>query len=220
VSGWRVAVIVPAHNESVLLPACLAALHADPVPKRLIVVADACTDDTAALAVAAGAEVVTIEAGNVGRARAAGVTRALDAGPRGLWLATTDADSRVPPGWLDRQLRHAVAGADLVAGTVVVDDWSGWPSFLEPRYQARYRRAMGSHVHGANLGFSAAAYLAAGGFPALTHDEDRALAARVRSAGGRVVTDGGCPVRTSARPDGRTPYGFAGHLLGLAAEAR
>jgi hypothetical protein len=74
-------------------------------------------------------------------------------------------------------------------------------------------------VHGANLGFSAAAYLAAGGFPALAHDEDRALVARVRGAGRRVVTDGGCPVRTSARPDGRAPHGFAGHLLGLAAEA-
>jgi hypothetical protein len=33
-----------------------------------------------------------------------------------------------------------------------------------------------------------------------------------------VVTDARCPVRTSARPDGRAPHGFAAHLLALAAE--
>lgn len=218
--------VVPAHDEAVLLPGCLAALgraiERAGAPVRLIVVADACGDDTADIAAAAGAEAVVIGERNVGRARAAGFGRALDAGAGGLWLATTDADSRVPPGWLRWQLRHAAAGADLVVGTVEVDDWSGWPGPLASRYERRYRANVAAHrhehVHGANLGFSAAAYVAAGGFPGLAHDEDRALVGRVRAGGGRVVTDARCPVLTSARPDGRAPHGFAAHLQSLAAE--
>ncbi|GIM96180.1 glycosyltransferase [Paractinoplanes toevensis] len=219
----RVAVIVPAHDEQSLLPACLSALRAAaaPVNARLIVVADACTDDTALVAAAGGADVVTIEERNVGRARAAGVEQALRGGA--YWLATTDADSRVPPNWLHWQLDHARTGADLVAGTVEVDDWSGWPGPLPSRYERLYRELVAGvrhgHIHGANLGFRASAYRAAGGFPELPRDEDRGLVARVRASGGRVVTDAGCPVRTSARPDGRAPHGFAAHLHGLASDS-
>ena len=47
-------VVVPAHDEEALLPACLAALRraagALHVPVHLLVVADACTDGTAAVA--------------------------------------------------------------------------------------------------------------------------------------------------------------------------
>ena len=67
-------VVVPAHNEEELLPACLAALREAAgvagVPVRLLVVADACTDATAAVAAAGGAEVIRIRARNVGAARA------------------------------------------------------------------------------------------------------------------------------------------------------
>jgi glycosyltransferase involved in cell wall biosynthesis len=223
----RVAVVVPAHDESALLPACLSALTVaaaaiGPVPVELVVVADACTDDTAERAAAAGAEVVVTTARRVGVARAAGVRHALRGGPAGLWLATTDADSRVAPDWLGWLLRHAADGADLVAGTVAVDDWTGWPADLPGRYLAGYRGAVAGsrhrHVHGANLGFSASAYLTAGGFPDLPHDEDRALLARFRATGARVVTDASCPVHTSARAAGRAPYGFAAHLAALATD--
>ena len=114
----RVAVVVPAHDERDLLPACLAALAvaADriaPVPVEIVVVADACTDDTAALAAAAGAHVVLVHERNVGHARAAGMAHALRHGPGGLWLATTDADSRVGPGWLAWHRRHSSPGGPL-----------------------------------------------------------------------------------------------------------
>ncbi|WP_436535302.1 glycosyltransferase [Actinoplanes sp. HUAS TT8] len=233
-----IVVVVPAHDERARLPACLAALRAAaarvPVPVRLVVVADACSDDTAALAVAGGAEVVTCTERNVGRARAAGVAHALsEAGlPSGpsrapglvpaagdLWIANTDADSRVPRDWLRWQLAHACNGADLLAGTVRVDDWSGWPDPLPTEYERRYAARVAGHrhghVHGANLGVRATAYLAAGGFPPIACDEDRALVAAVRATGGRVVADSRCPVRTSARPDGRAPGGFSGHLKNI-----
>jgi cellulose synthase/poly-beta-1,6-N-acetylglucosamine synthase-like glycosyltransferase len=55
----RVAVIVPAHNESSGLVPTLQDINAQlGVGDRLIVVADNCTDDTAAVAAASGAEVI------------------------------------------------------------------------------------------------------------------------------------------------------------------
>jgi glycosyltransferase involved in cell wall biosynthesis len=225
VKGWsdpvdRLAVVVPAHDERDLLPRCLAALRAatEPVPTELIVVADACLDDTAYLAAAAGAEVVAITARNVGEARAAGMRHALRHGPQGLWLATTDADSQVPPHWLSWHLTHAEAGADLLLGTVEVDGWEPWPLALRPAYQQLYRAATAAHVHGANLGFSARTYVEVGGFGPLAHDEDRDLIARFRAAGARVVADPDCPVLTSSRPMARAPRGFAAYLSALAAE--
>ena len=54
-----VAVLVPAHNESLGLLPTLANIQAQLLPgDRLLVVADNCSDDTAAVATAAGAEVV------------------------------------------------------------------------------------------------------------------------------------------------------------------
>jgi len=130
-----VGVVVPAHNEETLLPACLAALgrvaSGFGMPVWLLVVADTCTDRTAAVARACGARVIAIGARNVGAARAAGMAELLrlTAGvdPSAVWLATTDADTVVPPGWLERQLRYAGQGWDVVLGTVTVADWDGHP---------------------------------------------------------------------------------------------
>jgi glycosyltransferase involved in cell wall biosynthesis len=222
----RIAVVVPAHDEAASVTACVrslvtAALLIAPVPVQVIVVADACTDDTAALALAAGATVLTTSVRNVGRARAAGMRRALRQGQAGLWLATTDADSRVPPGWFRWQLRHAESGAGMLAGTVVVHDWTGWPAHLQAAYDTGYRDAIRGtvheHAHGANLSMSAVTYHTAGGFRPLPHSEDRDLIDRARRSGARVITDAGCPVVTSSRHAARAPHGFAAHLAGLAA---
>ena len=111
-----------------------------------------------------------IGARSVGAARAAGVAEVLrrtgPLHPASVWLATTDADTLVPPCWLTRQLRYAEGGWDAVVGTVTVTDWRQYPAAVPPLFQERYRTggATHPHVHGANLGFSAAAYLAAGGW--------------------------------------------------------
>jgi hypothetical protein len=102
----------------------------------------------------------------LGAPRAAGFERLLaehPADPARLWLATTDADTVVPPGWLARQLAHAVAGWDAVAGTVEVTDWSGHAAWVQASFDAAYRvwRPVQPHphVHGANLGVRGSAYL-------------------------------------------------------------
>jgi cellulose synthase/poly-beta-1,6-N-acetylglucosamine synthase-like glycosyltransferase len=59
VENARVAVLVPAHNESTEISATLKAIFPQLIQgDRLMVVADNCTDDTAAMARALGAEVV------------------------------------------------------------------------------------------------------------------------------------------------------------------
>ena len=126
--------------------------------------------------------------------------------PGRLWLATTDADSRVPPHWLSRQLELADDGADLVVGTVEVDDWSAHPPYVEQRWRAGYDQRDGhGHVHGANVGARADAYLEVGGFPSLDRDEDVALVAAL--AHRRVVRTGTIPVLTSARLRSRAAAG-------------
>ncbi|MFF3442419.1 glycosyltransferase [Streptosporangium sp. NPDC002721] len=273
-----VGVVVPARDEEELLPACLASVDlagrmVPGVEVHLIVVADTCADRTASLAARAGATVVEGTMTNVGRARLAGtqvlLRRTRDLDPATVWVATTDADTLVPPCWLVRQLRHASQGWEAVVGTVVVTDWSGYPPRFRTAYTEGYAtgtetngtgatgvrtsdenatgtqtgdgNAVGGevsganaaggeagdanaaggeagdarwhpHVHGANLGVSAAAYLAVGGFSALPTGEDDALVRALESAGRRVLRTTGVSVVTSARRDPRAPDGF-GHFL-------
>jgi glycosyltransferase involved in cell wall biosynthesis len=223
------AVVVPAHDEETLLPACLRALRGAAgtvsIPVHLLVVADACTDRTVAAARAGGARVTAIQARSVGAARAAGMVEALrltaDADPSAVWLATTDADTVVPPRWLRRQLRYASQGWDVVLGTVRVADrdWDGHPPHVPAAFQARYEFGDGPHphVHGANLGIRASAYRAAGGFRSLRTAEDHALLAAATQAGCAVLQAGDLTVRTSARRLARAPGGFS-HLLRILAE--
>ncbi|GAB2909705.1 glycosyltransferase family 2 protein [Rhodococcus aerolatus] len=216
----RLAVVVPAHDEEELLPACLASLRVArsrvAVDVLVVVVLDRCTDGTAA-AVAAEPDVVAVvvDAGNVGVARAAGARAAVRAGA--TWLACTDADGTVAPDWLVAHLRHARSGVAAVAGSVVVDHFRGHPPEVGARWHGAYRPGPGHHhEHGANLGVRAGAYRAVGGFAGLAEHEDVDLLARLRAAGHAVVAVDDLGVTTSGRVRGRVGAGFAGHLRSLA----
>jgi hypothetical protein len=58
--------------------------------------------------------------------------------PDRIWLATTDADSRVPGSWLQDQLAFARRGFDAVAGTVRVHDWSGYTQQFVDAFMSRF----------------------------------------------------------------------------------
>jgi hypothetical protein len=168
--------------------------------------------------------VLTSSAGSVGAARAAGAQWLLEhRATAGLWLATTDADSTVGREWLVRQLSHAAAGADLVAGTVEVADWAGWPRELRRSYAERYAHPLAAgghgHVHGANLGLTAELYRALGGFTDAGTGEDVALVSAAQRAGAVVTWALDMPVTTSGRSVGRAPYGFASTLRDLAQQS-
>jgi glycosyltransferase involved in cell wall biosynthesis len=225
-----VGVVVPAHDEEADLPACLIALESAArrvarASVRVCVVADACTDRTAECARLAGATVIEIRERCVGAARAAGMAHLLAAlqpvSADAIWLATTDADTRVPLNWLSRQLDYAEAGWDAVAGTVAVADWTGHPPELPGLFEARYVHSRRSHphVHGANLGLRASAYRSAGGFKALRTAEDHELLRALSAAGTSTLHATDIAVQTSSRRVGRAPHGFSHLLTRLAAHA-
>jgi glycosyltransferase involved in cell wall biosynthesis len=224
-----VGVIIPAHNEQDLLPTCLASVRRAAqalrgLPMHVVVVADACEDRTAEAGRRGGASVVTISARSAGAARAAGAaevlcrTRHLD--PASVWLATTDADTLVPVNWLRQQVRYASQGWDAVVGTIRVADWSSYSPGTRSLFRERYEgfatgTGLHTHVHGANLGFRASAYLRAGGFPALPTAEDHALVVALTVGGSRVLRTRALPVVTSARREARAPHGFSHYLRQL-----
>ena len=218
-----VGIVVPVHDERELLPACLVSLRAAAqhpalhgLAVHIVPVLDACGDDSGEVAVAS----IEVAERNVGVARAAGfaeVLRREDGRTAGdIWLATTDADSTVPSDWLAVQLELASCGAQAVAGTVRVQDWSEQPETARARFDRTYGVPGDGHlhVHGANLGICAAAYVAAGGVPPLALAEDHALVAALRARGSRLVATGRIPVMTSGRRESRTVGGFADHLRG------
>lgn len=218
----QAAVVVPAHNEQARLPACLRAVLTaalcTPVPVLIVVVLDATDDDSAKLAGRYGPDVhfVSIDSCNVGAARAAGFryARSLRGDDRSCWYATTDADSQVDPDWLVHQLRF---GADMTLGVVRVDDWRNHSADFADRYTRAYdadgdANGRHAHVHGANMGFAAAAYWRVGGFRPLSSGEDVDLVARFEAAGYCIHRDAELSVATSARSQARAPLGFAHHL--------
>jgi glycosyltransferase involved in cell wall biosynthesis len=220
----RVGVVVPARNEADLLPACLDAIEVAildvDVPVFVVVVLDSCTDNTlAATHSRPWVTPICITARNVGVARATGAAAALqwagDESYDDIWLATTDADSVVPPHWLSGQLALAAQGWEAVIGTVSVDDWSEHPAQVQPLWASGYHAVEHHpHIHGANLGFTATAYVECGGWPALATNEDVAMVESL--AGRRVIRTAALPVATSARRDPRAVGGFGDTLRDLA----
>ncbi len=97
-------VVVPAHNESSGLTATIASVLAQEYPKhhvRCVVVADNCTDDTAEIAAAAGAQVVIrTDTARQGKGHALGWTFALLQELAWDAVCIIDADSVVEPGFL------------------------------------------------------------------------------------------------------------------------
>ena len=201
----------------------MAAAQPGVPPVRVVVVADSCTDRTAAVARAAGVDVLEVGLRSAGAARRHGLDAAVAVARvplQLLWLATTDADSRVPPEWFVDQLRWRALGWDAIAGTVAVDDWQEHGRGVVERFSTRYawEGPDHPHVHGANLSLSGDAYRAVGGFPPLALAEDHALVAALEARGRRVARAGTRPVLTSARRDPRSPGGF-GELLQTLAES-
>ncbi|WP_282294819.1 glycosyltransferase [Stenotrophomonas sp. PS02289] len=208
-----IAMIVPAHNEAEAIGRCLAALREAATHPGLdgeevltVVALDACSDQTAAVCARYGAVTVAVDARCVGVARACAANHALALGAR--WIASTDADTTVPPDWLWKQ---TTCGAEAFCGIVEVVDWLDYPSSLRETFERREVAKDGhAHVHGANLGVSAAAYRTVGGFAPLTTGEDVALVRALQKARLPIAWHARPVVATSARRAARAPNGFSG----------
>lgn len=230
-----VGVVMPVHNEQELLGAALSSLASAfgglgewNVEMKLMVVLDACRDASAAVVAqwerelrraTCPVQVTTMvcHAKNVGFARRIGCAAllgqwsALDSST--IWLATTDADSRVPQNWLRTQVARHEAGVDLWSGRVSVVDWPSSRGETALRWQRAYEEER-NPIHGTSMGFNAKAYLAAGGFAPLRTGEDRALHGDLVALGAVAYGDASSRVETSSRRDARAPGGFA-HALSM-----
>ena len=226
-----IGIVVPVHDEEACLAACLQALcaaatcpllHGETV--SIVIVLDACSDDSRRIVLAHAMQAghrwrldcIAIDARNVGAARAAGAQVLLQRGAR--WLAFTDADTRVSPAWLSTQL---ALNADAVCGTVAVDDWSPHgdsAAVLRAHFEQTYTDADGHrHIHGANFGVRASAYLRAGGFAPLACSEDVALVAALQACGAHIAWSAAPRVTTSARRHAKARGGFGDTLLQVVA---
>ena len=222
-------VVIPARDEQETIARAIASVVAASkgYSVDIIVVADSCTDETAIRAQRAlrgDGAVVRGSWGCVGAARRAGVAVGLIRSPAldvQTWIASTDADGVVPPDWLAIQLKHADDEAVAVAGIVGLACESTADHMFAERFAAKYETfddGSHPHVHAANMGVRADAYLAVGGWPRAHRSEDRLLWTRLESAGYNVVSTVDLSIRTSARRQGRVPFGFAASLAALADE--
>ncbi|MGH7918604.1 MAG: glycosyltransferase family 2 protein, partial [Candidatus Dormibacteraceae bacterium] len=125
-SGRRtVAVLVPAHDEEALLARCLRSLQVarQGMPVRLLVVADNCTDRTAAIASEEGAEVwerAVPDRPGKGQALRWALDRLLAAPGAPDAVAVVDADSVCDPALLRRLVGAYEAGHPVVQAEYLV----------------------------------------------------------------------------------------------------
>lgn len=229
----HVVVVVPARDEERRIGACLRSVSLAAARLRqvrpgcgctVVVVLDGCRDATADVVAGFGGVVpVVLDLGVIGSVRAAGVTAGLAVvkertsgfDPATVWLAHTDADTRVPPHWLDGQVQLAESGAGLVLGTVEPDP-EDTAAAVAAAWWSRHRPGEDHRsVHGANLGVRASVYAEVGGFGALGNDEDVDLVHRLEARGVVVARTDRTRVATSGRTRGRTDGGFAAYLADL-----
>lgn len=115
----RFSIVVPAHNEELLLPrgldAIAAAVARCGLPAEIVVVANRCTDRTEAIAAAAGAVVVRDQHRNIAATRNAGV-----AVSTGEIVVTIDADTVMHPDALAEVDRLIRAGSYVGGGCGLV----------------------------------------------------------------------------------------------------
>jgi len=160
------AVLVPAHDEEGGIGATVTALRAQLAPgDRLIVVADNCSDQTAAVARAAGAEVFErsdAEKRGKGYALSFGAEK-LEAAPPAV-VVIVDADCRLSDGGLETLARAAIAEDRPIQGDYLLeappsDDPKSMISALALLVKNRVRseglRRMGlpAHLAGSGMAF-------------------------------------------------------------------
>lgn len=221
-----VGIVIPAHDEAELVGdavrAVVAACGRVDATCVVVVVDDGSSDGTTEVArealdgFAGLGSVVVGSFGRASTARCAGIDliRAVVADPADTWVLSTDADSVVPPTWIQAYLAHHERGSVAVAGIVdLLDEDALWGE----RWRRDYGATVGAdlahpHVHAANLGIRFDVYDEVGGFTDLDRIEDIDLWRKVRAAGYVPVADGSIVVSTSARFTGRVEVGFA-HAL-------
>ena len=160
----RMTVVVPAHDEQLLLRRCIRSLLADlPADSSVLVVAHNCTDGTAQVATDAGAKVLLLcDDGRHGKGAAlrAGFDYAVSQGAK--VLAVVDADSVASPGFSAAIAEALAEGAGAFQARYIVLDGErearsrltalGFLGFNVVRPRGRARLGMSAGIFGNGFG--------------------------------------------------------------------
>ena len=157
-----ISVVIPVFNDAQLLKRCLDALAVQTRPADEIVVVDnGCTDDSVAVARAAGARIVVERLRGIAPASATGFDSA-----RGDIIARLDADSVPDAGWLRHLERrfNADGSLDVVTGSADFTDagaftaWAGRTLYLGWYFWALGLMLGHTPLFGSNLALRATAW--------------------------------------------------------------
>jgi glycosyltransferase involved in cell wall biosynthesis len=205
----RISVIVCAHNEARYLPACLYSLLAQTrIPDELLVINNASTDETRAVAL----QIPDVRVVDEPRK---GLVVARETGRRAAWgdiLVYLDADCRAPLTWLERVDRRFARDRSLIAlsGPYRYYDWDLWGRMLIRAYDftlapatqvlVKHVLRLGTIFYGGNFAVRSDALQTIGGFDTSIefHGEDTNLGRRLFRVG-KVGLYHDCYLYTSAR---------------------
>lgn len=197
-----ISVVIPAYNESRSLGRVLENLQKQDYKNfELIVVDNNSSDDTAAVAASLGARVIHEPRQGVGWARQTGFAAA-----KGEVIATTDADTLVPPHWLSYFAKQFQDNPNLVAYGGLYKLYSGplsarlvFPHGATVLWHIDRLANRGWSLAGANMAVRKDAFLKVGGFnTSMNLNEDADLAQRLKHVG-QVEFDRKFLVSTSGR---------------------
>jgi len=182
-----VSFIIPVKNDAVRLKRCLDSIARNTGHFDVFVGDNGSTDDSAAVAAAAGAHVLALPGLKVSEVR-----NRVAAAATGTCLAFVDGDHEIVPTWVTAAalvIAEPSAGAAGALYTIPRD-----ASWVQQMYGALRGRTVGHHdarwLGSGNLVVRRQAFQAIGGFDAtLEACEDVDLCQRLRSAGWRVIAD-------------------------------
>lgn len=168
-------VVIPTLNAEAHLGACLEAVRG---ADEIVVVDGGSTDDSSAIAEAAGARLVRSERGRGIQLRAGGEAAL------GEWLLFLHSDTHLGPGWREAVAAHAVSGQKGAACFRFRLDDGAWQARVVERGVALRVRLMGLPYGDQGLLVSRSLYERVGGFRPLVLMEDVDLVRRL----GRIRT--------------------------------
>lgn len=218
-----IAVLLPAHNEAASIAQTIRSLRRQTVPvASIIVVCDNCTDDTAAIAAAEGAEVMAT-VGNTARKAGAlnqGFAAVLPRMRPNDLVLVMDADSRLSDNWIEEAARcmardRSIAGA---CGTYAGEPGNGLIGQLQRNEYIRASRVISqrdtvwvlsgcgtllrvsalrqvAHRRGADLGGTPGDY-----YDSTSITEDYELTLTLITLGYRCMCIGSCVAYTELMP--------------------
>jgi len=184
----RLGLVVIGRNEGERLRICLAS-RPDSAP--CVYVDSGSSDDSLAIAAAAGAEIVDLDLSvpfTAARARNAGATRLLEVHPGIQFLFFVDGDCEVIRSWPDKAIEFLDGHADVVAVCGRRRERYPDTSIFNLLCDMEWDTPVGeTRAVGGDAVFRAGAFQAVGGYRAeLIAGEEPELCVRLRAAGGRI----------------------------------